>query len=136
MKRILGACLILSMALFTFGALAFAANAPAHKEMAEHHAAAAANKTVSGEIVDLSCYLGHGAKGAGHKECAATCIANGGPMGLLTDKGMLYVLTMNHDNADAFNSAKKHAGENVKVTGPVMMKNGTRAMEVNGVAAI
>ena len=104
--------------------------------MAAHHAAAGASKTVSGEIVDLSCYLGHAAKGAGHKECAATCIANGGPMGLLTDKGMLYVLTMNHDNADAFNSAKKHAGDNVKVTGPVMMKNGTRALEVNGVAAI
>ena len=136
MKRILGACLILSMALFAFGALAFAADATSHKEMAEHHAAAAANKTVTGEIVDLSCYLGHGAKGAGHKECAATCIANGGPMGHLTDKGVLYVLTMNHDNADAFNSAKKHAGDNVKVTGPVMMKNGTKAMEVNGVATI
>lgn len=136
MKRILGACLILSLALFAFGALAFAADAPAHKEMAAHHAAAAASKTVTGEIVDLGCFMGHGAKGASHKECASTCIANGGPMGLLTDKGMLYVLTMNHDNADAFNSAKKYAGGNVKVTGPVSMKNGTRAIEVNGVEAI
>jgi hypothetical protein len=130
MKRILGACLVLSVSLFCFGEFAFAAAA------ADHHAAATASKTVSGEIVDLSCYLGHGAKGAGHKECAATCIANGGPMGLLTDKGMLYVLTMNHDNADAFNSAKKHAGDNVKITGPVTMKNSTRALEVNGVETI
>jgi hypothetical protein len=128
MKRILGACLVLSVALFCFGEFAFAAT--------EHHAAAAASKAVSGEIVDLSCYLGHGAKGAGHKECAATCIANGGPMGLLTDKGMLYVLTMNHDNADAFNSAKKHAGDKVKITGPVTVKNATRALEVNGVETI
>lgn len=134
MKRILGACLILSMALFLFGALAFAAD----PKMAghEHHAAATASKSINGEIVDLSCYLGHGAKGAGHKECAATCIANGGPMGLLTGKGELYILTMNHDNQDAFNSAKKHAGDNVKITGPTSMKNGTRALEVNGVVAI
>ena len=131
MKRILGACLVLSMALFAFGALAFAADEHAH-----HATPAAANKTVNGEIVDLSCYLSHAAKGATHKECAATCIANGGPMGLLTDKGMLYVLTMNHDNADAFNTAKKHAGDKVKITGPVTMKNQTRALEVNGVETI
>ncbi len=104
--------------------------------MAHHAAAAAAAKTVSGEIVDLSCYLGHGAKGAAHKECAATCIANGGPMGLLTDKGVLYVLTMNHENPDAFNAAKKHAGDMVKVTGAIAMKSSTRALEVNAVEAI
>jgi len=132
MKRILGACLVASVALLLFSALALAAAPPAH-----HGAAAAAGpKAVTGEIVDLSCYLGHGAKGAAHKECAAACVANGGPMGLLTDKGLLYVLTMNHDNADPFNSAKKHAGDKVKLTGPVTMKNGTRALEVNGVEAI
>ncbi len=130
MKRILGACLLMSVAIFSFGAVSFAAM-PAHGAMAM-----GASKTVSGEIVDLSCYLGRGAKGAAHKECAGTCIANGGPMGLLTSKGMLYVLTMNHENADAFNSAKKHAGDQVKITGPVTMKNATRALEVNGVEAI
>ncbi len=135
MKRILGAFLVLTVALFTFGALAQAANTPKAAEHSEHHAAAAASKTVTGEIVDLSCYLGHGAKGAGHKECAAQCVANGGPMGLLTDKGMLYILTMNHENADAFNDAKKHAGDKVKITGPVSMKNATRALEVNKVEA-
>jgi hypothetical protein len=128
MKRILGASLVLALAIFLFAALAFAAM-PSHK-------ATSASKTINGEIVDLSCYLGHGAKGAAHKECAATCINNGGPMGLLTDKGTLYVLTMNHENPDAFNSAKKHAGDMVKVTGPTSVKNATRALEVNGVEAI
>src|SRR6267143_769872 len=123
MKRILGACLIGSISLFTFGALAVAAAPPAH-----HDAAAAVGpKAIAGEIVDLSCYLGHGAKGAAHKECAATCIANGGPMGLLTPSGTLYVLTMNHDKQDAFNEAKKYAGDKVKITGPTSTKNGTRA---------
>ncbi len=130
MKRILGTSLVLALAIFLSAALAFAANAPAHK------AAAPASKTINGEIVDLGCYLGRGAKGAAHKECAATCVNNGGPMGLLTDKGMLYVLTMNHENPDAFNSAKKHAGDMVKVTGAVSIKNAMRSLEVNGVEAI
>ena len=133
MKKLLGACLLASMTLFLFGALAVTAAPPPH-----HGAAATAGspKAVAGEIVDLSCYLGHGSKGPAHKECAATCIANGGPMGLLTDKGLLYVLTMNHDNADAFNAAKKHAGDKVKITGPITVKNNTRALEVNGVETI
>ena len=97
MKRILGACLIVAMALFVFGALASAA--PAAK---------AASKVVTGEIVDLSCYTMNSAKGAAHKSCAAQCIQNGGPMGLVTSKGLLYVLTMNHEKADAFNS---HCGQ-------------------------
>ena len=132
MKRFLGAFMLMAMALFVFGALAVAAPAPTHKA----HGAAGGAQTISGEIVDMSCYFGKGGKGAGHKECAAQCIANGGPMGLLTSKGALYVLTMNHDNMDAFNSAKKFAGDKVKVTGAVSTKNGTRALEVNGVAAM
>jgi hypothetical protein len=131
MKRILGACLILALALFVFGALASAATPAAHKA-----AAATAPKVVTGEIVDLSCYVTNSAKGAAHKSCAAQCIQNGGPMGLLTSKGLLYVLTMNHDKADAFNSAKAHAGDQVKITGAVMVKNGTKALEVSGVEAM
>ena len=135
MKRILGVCLVLAMALCLFGALAYA-----DTPMNMNHSAKASHKvmskTVTGEIVDLSCYLGKAGKGAGHKECAAMCLANGGPMGLLTTKGTLYVLTMNHDKADAFNEAKKHAGDMVKVTGPVMMRNATRALEVEAVVAM
>jgi hypothetical protein len=43
---------------------------------------------------------------------------------------------MNHDNADAYNSAKQHAGDKVKVTGTMMMKSGTRALEVSAVEAM
>jgi hypothetical protein len=30
--------------------------------------------TVSGEIIDMVCYIDHGAVGAKHAECAQTCI--------------------------------------------------------------
>ena len=124
MKRFVAASMLLIAALL-FGAMAFA------KTQATPPAV-----PVTGEIVDLSCYLGHGAKGAAHKECAAQCIANGGPMGLLTPSGTLYVLTMNHEKPDAFNQAKKLAGGNAKITGPTSMKHGVHALQIDGVATI
>ena len=90
--------------------------------------------TVTGEIVDMGCYMGHGAKGEGHKECALKCIANGMPMGLLTSDGTLYVLTMSHSDADPFNNAKKMAADMVEITGPVSERNGVKSIEVDKVA--
>jgi len=127
MKKLLGACLVLAVALFAFGALANAA---------DNHHAMGASKTVTGEVVDLGCYMGHAAKGAGHKECAAKCVANGMPMGLLTTKGVLYVLTMNHDNADAYNKAKELAGGQAKVTGPISTRSQTRSIQVDAIEAM
>jgi hypothetical protein len=120
MKRLLGVLLATTVLLFAFGALAVAAEkAPASKP-----------QTITGEIVDLGCYMGHGAKGAAHTECAVSCVANGMPMGLLTDKGVLYILTMGHQNADPFNAAKALAGQTAKITGPVSTKNGIKSIEI------
>jgi hypothetical protein len=94
-------------------------------------------KTASlrGEIVDLGCYLGHGAKGPNHKGCATKCIAGGMPMGLLTADGKLYLLTMDHENADPFNQCKGLAAQTVEVGGTVVARNGLLALEVTGVKA-
>src|SRR5690348_8866602 len=67
--------------------------------------------TVSGEVLDLSCYMSSQAKGASHQKCASDCLKAGGPMGLLTSDGKVYVLTSNHDHMDAYNTAKQHAAE-------------------------
>jgi len=91
---------------------------------------AASVKTVSGEVVDTGCYLGHGARGAKHVSCAIKCINNGMPMGLLTDDGTLYLLTMNHDNPDPYNKLKEMAGKTVSVTGTVMARNGMKGIDV------
>src|SRR5437667_6261659 len=45
--------------------------------------------TLKGEVVDTGCYLGRGAHGEKHKECALKCASNGMPIALLTDKGKL-----------------------------------------------
>jgi len=85
--------------------------------------------TLKGELVDTGCYIEHGAMGEKHKECATKCIAGGMPMGLLSGK-TLYLITMNHDNPDAYNKLKDMAGEMVEITGVVAERNGVKAIDV------
>jgi type 1 fimbria pilin len=92
--------------------------------------------TLKGEIVDTGCYIAHGAMGEKHKDCATKCIANGMPMGLMTADGKLYLLTLDHDNADPYNQAKTMAGAMVEVTGTVSERNGMKAIDVTGVKPV
>lgn len=92
-------------------------------------------KTVTGEILDMKCYMASGAHGDGHKTCAATCINGGSPMGILTDDGKVYLLVENSKNSDAYDEAKKFAGEKVTLTGTVSEKDGVQALIVNEVKA-
>lgn len=96
---------------------------------------AGAQKTVTGEVVDLGCYLGHGARGQKHISCATKCIDQGMPMGLLTSNGTLYLLTLNHDDADPYNRLKAMAGKTVSVSGTVMTRSGMKAIDVGSVKA-
>ena len=53
---------------------------------------AAATKEVTGEIVDMMCYVDHNAIGAKHANCGEKCIKNGGPVGIVSEgKAMLVV---------------------------------------------
>ena len=117
--------------LFLAGAVVLATYAVA---MAEEKAAEAKEKsvTVTGEIIDTGCYLGHGAAGAKHKECAAKCVAGGMPMGLLTAKGDLYLLTPPHGNTDAYAKAKEWVSAQVEITGEMHERNGMKSIEVTG----
>lgn len=87
-------------------------------------------KTLTGELVDTGCYLGHAARGEKHVSCASKCISGGMPMGILTADGTLYLVTLNHDDHDAFNKLKTMAGKNVKVTGTVMTRGGMKGIDV------
>ena len=88
-------------------------------------------QTVTGEVVDLSCYLDHKAKGPGHKKCAIACAKKGLPIGILTKSNSLYLLIENHDNAKAYKEAIEHAAETVTVKGKVYNQGGVQAIRVS-----
>jgi len=48
--------------------------------------------TVTGEVVDVSCYLQLGKRGEAHIPCGSKCIEHGQPIGLLDSAERLYIL--------------------------------------------
>ena len=129
MKRVL---LIVS----SLGAFFMVASAQGHEGHEHKKAETSKVQTLRGEVVDTGCYLAHEATGADHKSCAVKCISGGMPMGLLTSNGVLYLLTMNHDNADPYNKAKDMAALTVDVTGPVLERAGMKAIEVTSISEV
>lgn len=89
--------------------------------------ASAATQTIKGEVVDLMCYLDHGAKGEKHKGCAKKCIDSGGPVGLLTADDQLYLVIGDHQPINKGLSAK--AAETVTLKGKVVERNGMKMIE-------
>lgn len=82
------------------------------------------NQTLTGEVVDLMCYLDNGAKGEKHAACAEKCIKSGGPVGLLTKDDHLYLIIGNHKPLNSELAA--HAGKTVTLKGKVVERNGMK----------
>src|SRR5215468_3270875 len=65
---------------------AFAVSPFAIAQEHEHGADAAASKEVTGEVVDMMCYVDHNALGEKHgQSCGAKCVRSGGPVGIVSD---------------------------------------------------
>lgn len=93
------------------------------------------NGTWTGEIVDLACYVGHGAKGSDHAGCAKACVKGGQPMGLLTDDGTLVLLAADHKDGAPFEALKDLAGQIAEVSGTLAEKDGMKIVTVSGAKA-
>jgi hypothetical protein len=92
--------------------------------------------TVTGEVVDVSCYTQLGKRGAAHRECGAKCVLAGAPVGLVTADDTLYLLLPepHHPRRDGQASiARQYAarmGESVTVSGMASTHGGIRTLFV------
>lgn len=127
-RKLVMAALVASIALY-----AVAAGAHDMSKMGKMPAKETKLASVTGEVVDTGCYMSHDAKGEKHIDCATKCINNGMPMGLLTSKGTLYLITLNHDNPDAYNKLKGMAGKTVTVSGTMMERAGMKGIDATEV---
>lgn len=48
--------------------------------------------TITGEVIDVSCYLQLGKTGPKHADCGGKCVRNGQPAGILTADKKVYVV--------------------------------------------
>jgi len=101
----------------------------------EASAADAGSETLTGEIVDLACYIPHPAtsRGNGHRKCADTCLKKGMPIGLLTEDKQVYLLLENHDNPKPYAELRNKAAETVTVEGTKAARGGVQGFVVEAV---
>jgi hypothetical protein len=93
---------------------------------------AATEVDVTGEIVDLHCYLTRGAKGADHAGCANACLGRGVTPALLAKDGRLLML-LGERPFPIKEMIAGLAGEDVTVTGAMVQRDGVRALLVKSV---
>ncbi|HEX7078915.1 MAG TPA: hypothetical protein VF363_10875 [Candidatus Eisenbacteria bacterium] len=95
--------------------------------------------TLTGEILDMGCYLSRGLRGELHRDCALKCIHSGIPMGLATADSTIYLLTQNHDRAmdpkffpppDPYEVCKLNAARQMIVSGWIWERDGIKEFEV------
>ena len=98
-------------------------------------APAVAADTVTGEVIDLACYLPHpeSGKGASHRKCAETCAKKGLPIGILTDDKQVYLLLEDHENPKPYAQAKDKAAEKITIEGQKVTQGGVQGIVVEGV---
>ena len=91
-------------------------------------------KSITGEVIEVSCYLQLGKRGEKHIPCGTNCLKNGQPAGILTDDGKVYMLMAEeHDprrdgKVSLASTFIPYLAKRVKVTGRVQESKGTRAI--------
>jgi hypothetical protein len=96
---------------------------------------ARADDTVTGEVVDLSCYLHHPetSRGASHKKCAETCAKKGLPMGILTEDSQVFLLLEDHENPKGYATALEGVAKTITVGGKKVTQGGMNGIVVEEV---
>ena len=89
--------------------------------------AAGETKKITGEVVDMACYVDHNATGEKHADCAKKCITSGLPVGLKADDGKTYLLIGEHKplNSELAQSAAKK----ITVEGKIVSRDGIYMIE-------
>jgi hypothetical protein len=89
--------------------------------------------TITGEVVDITCYAAHQEKGEKHAACAQKCLAAGAPAGLISD-GKLWVVVMK-DHSPPAPKLAAFAGKLVTAEGSKITVDGANIFEIDTFAA-
>ncbi|MBA3962852.1 MAG: hypothetical protein H0X40_13275 [Chthoniobacterales bacterium] len=93
----------------------------------EEHGAKGDEKTITGEVVDMACYIDHGAAGAKHADCAKTCISSGLPVGIKAADGKTYLIIGEHKPINS--ELAELAAKTITVKGKVTSRDGLNMIE-------
>ena len=98
-----------------------------HEHGEKDELASGETKKISGEVIDMACYIDHNATGEKHAACAKKCITSGLPVGLKADDGKTYLLIGQHEPINK--TIAPFAGKTVTVKGKLAERDGIRLIE-------
>lgn len=93
----------------------------------EEHGDKGKEATIKGEVVDMACYVDHGAIGQKHADCAKKCIESGLPVGLKAADGKTYLLIGEHKPMNS--ELTQYAAKEITVKGKVSSRDGVNMIE-------
>jgi hypothetical protein len=83
---------------------------------------------VTGEVLDMTCYIAHNLSGPQHAECAKTCIRKGLPVGLKGEDGTVYLLVGEKHPVNA--ELADYAAKTVTIRGMETKRQGFALLQV------
>jgi type 1 fimbria pilin len=102
---------------------------------AQKAAPAGDEMTLTGQVVDVNCYVSMGASGAGHKQCAAGCAKKGVALAILGSDGTLYMPVSSKPGDPQNARLEPFAEGKVKITGTHRMSSGLHTIEIKTIEA-
>jgi hypothetical protein len=106
---------------------AFAVSPLAIAQEHEHSDDATASKEVTGEVVDMMCYVDHNALGEKHgQSCGAKCVRSGGPVGIVSD-GKAYLVVGEHKPMN--DQLAEYCGKTITLKGKMADRGGIAMIE-------
>lgn len=91
--------------------------------------------TLTGNVVDLSCYIGSNAHGASHKACAKACLLNGNAFGIETADGNVITVFGTGPNDKPNAKLLPFLEDKVTVTGEEFTGHGVTGIRIDTIAA-
>jgi hypothetical protein len=98
-----------------------------HEHGEKNELASGETKKISGEVIDMTCYIDHNATGDKHADCAKKCITSGLPVGLKADDGKTYLLLGEHKPLNS--ELGQYAAKKITVEGKVTSRDGVNMIE-------
>jgi len=98
-------------------------------ERRNHSVAGAQEILVTGEVLDMTCYIANNLSGPDHAECARVCIRSGEPAGIKTKDGKVYLLT--GEPGQSINAKlAEYAAQVVTIKGKQTVRDGFAQLQV------
>lgn len=134
-RAMLALALTVAVALGTFAAVAAAQHGEheGHSDMKAMKMEKGGEVTLTGEVLDMYCYMKHPDMGQGpdHAKCAKNCIRKGLPIGFLSDGEVYLIIGKEHESAKDL--VVDFAGTQAVLKGTLITHDGVKAIEIESI---